>query len=83
MSVKLHAQCSLCNGLSTDKLKVNSVPEQPKEEKEVVKPSVPEAEPESSLNTVVEKPGKKTEPARNQQKDKKRWVTPLRIPKIC
>ncbi|KAM7127922.1 DNA polymerase delta subunit 3 isoform 2-T2 [Ciconia maguari] len=54
-----------------NKLKVNSVPEQPKEEKEVVKPSVPVAEPESSPNTVVEKPGKKTEPARIQQKDKK------------
>ncbi|XP_063183908.1 DNA polymerase delta subunit 3 isoform X2 [Chroicocephalus ridibundus] len=53
-----------------NKLKVNSVPEQPKEEK-VVKPSVPEAEPESSPNTVAEKPGKKTEPARSQQKDKK------------
>ncbi|XP_014817219.1 PREDICTED: DNA polymerase delta subunit 3 isoform X2 [Calidris pugnax] len=54
-----------------NKLKVNSVPEQPKEEKEVVKPSVAEAEPESAPNTVVEKPGKKTESARSQQKDKK------------
>ncbi|XP_074906402.1 DNA polymerase delta subunit 3 isoform X2 [Buteo buteo] len=54
-----------------NKLKVNSVPEQPKEEKEVVKPSVPVAEPESSPNPVVEKPGKKTESARIQQKDKK------------
>ncbi|NXT18230.1 DPOD3 polymerase, partial [Syrrhaptes paradoxus] len=54
-----------------NKLKVNSVPEQPKQEKEVVKPSVLAAEPESTPNTVVEKPGKKTEPARIQQKDKK------------
>ncbi|NXE29734.1 DPOD3 polymerase, partial [Ardeotis kori] len=54
-----------------NKLKANSVPEQPKEEKEVVKPSVPVAEPESSPNTVVEKAGKKTEAARSQQKDKK------------
>ncbi|KAM6140475.1 DNA polymerase delta subunit 3 isoform 2-T2 [Pterocles gutturalis] len=54
-----------------NKLKVNSVPEQPKEEKEVVKPPVLAAEPESSHNTVVEKPGKKTESARIQQKDKK------------
>uniref|UniRef100_A0A8B9MGB4 DNA polymerase delta subunit 3 n=1 Tax=Accipiter nisus TaxID=211598 RepID=A0A8B9MGB4_9AVES len=54
-----------------NKLKVNSVLEQPKEEKEVVKPSVPVAEPESSPNPVVEKPGKKTESARIQQKDKK------------
>ncbi|KFP09468.1 DNA polymerase delta subunit 3, partial [Egretta garzetta] len=54
-----------------NKLKVNSVPEQPKEEKEVVKPSVPVAEPESSCNAVVEKPGKKTESTRIQQKDKK------------
>ncbi|XP_071612265.1 DNA polymerase delta subunit 3 isoform X2 [Heliangelus exortis] len=54
-----------------NKLKVNSVPEQPKEEKEVIKPSVPVAEPESSPNTVVEKPGKKTESAKTQQKDKK------------
>ncbi|NWW09924.1 DPOD3 polymerase, partial [Oreocharis arfaki] len=54
-----------------NKLKVNSVPEQPKEEKEVVKPSVAAAEPESSPNSVAEKPGKKTECARIQQKDKK------------
>ncbi|XP_010285425.1 PREDICTED: DNA polymerase delta subunit 3, partial [Phaethon lepturus] len=54
-----------------NKLKVNSVPEQPKEEKEVAKPSVPVAEPESSPNTTVEKPGKKTESARSQQQDKK------------
>ncbi|NXH30995.1 DPOD3 polymerase, partial [Myiagra hebetior] len=54
-----------------NKLKVSSVPEQPKEEKEVVKPSVAGAEPESSPNTAAEKPGKKTEPARTQQKDKK------------
>ncbi|XP_074005031.1 DNA polymerase delta subunit 3 isoform X2 [Numenius arquata] len=54
-----------------NKLKVNSVPEQPKEEKEVVKPSDPEAEPESAPSTAVEKPGKKTESARSQQKDKK------------
>ncbi|NXM32668.1 DPOD3 polymerase, partial [Oxyruncus cristatus] len=54
-----------------NKLKVNPVPEQPKEEKEVVKPSVAVAEPESSPNAVVEKPGKKTESARIQQKDRK------------
>ncbi|KAM9300245.1 DNA polymerase delta subunit 3 isoform 9-T10 [Morus bassanus] len=54
-----------------NKLKVNSMPEQPKEEKEAVKPSVPIAELESSPNTVVEKPGRKTESARIQQKDKK------------
>ncbi|KAM9204919.1 DNA polymerase delta subunit 3 isoform 1-T1 [Mergus octosetaceus] len=54
-----------------NKLKVNSVPEQPKEEKEVVKTSVPVAQPESSPNAVVEKPGRKTEPAKTQQKDKK------------
>lgn len=70
------------NGLFTDKLKVNSVPEQPKEEKEAVKPSVPVAEPESSPNVVVEKPGKKTESVKSQQKDKKRWVAPFRIPAI-
>lgn len=71
------------NDLFTDKLKVNSVPEQPKEEKEVVKPSVPVAEPELSPSTTVEKPGKKTESARSQQKDKKRWATPFRVPVIC
>ncbi|OWK51503.1 DNA polymerase delta subunit 3 isoform X2 [Lonchura striata] len=54
-----------------NKLKANSVPEQPKEEKEVVNPSVAVAEPESSPNTVAEKPGKKTESDRIQQKDKK------------
>ncbi|XP_042748357.1 DNA polymerase delta subunit 3-like [Lagopus leucura] len=59
------------NALFTGKLKVNSVPEQPKEEKEAVKTSVPATEPESSPNTMVEKPGRKTEPAKIQQKDKK------------
>ncbi|NXD45344.1 DPOD3 polymerase, partial [Copsychus sechellarum] len=54
-----------------NKLKANSVPEQPKEEKEVVKPSVAVAEPESSPNSVAEKPGKKAESAGIQQKDKK------------
>ncbi|NWV62286.1 DPOD3 polymerase, partial [Malurus elegans] len=54
-----------------NKLKVSSVPEQPKEEKEAVKPSAAVAEPESSPNTVVEKPGKKTESTRIQQKDRK------------
>ncbi|NXC62484.1 DPOD3 polymerase, partial [Aleadryas rufinucha] len=54
-----------------NKLKVNSVPEQPKEEKEAVKPSAAVAEPESSPNAVAEKPGKKAESARIQQKDKK------------
>lgn len=68
------------NGLFTDKLKANSVPEQPKEEKEAGKPSVAVAEPESSPNSAAEKPGKKAEPARIQQKDKKRWVVPCRVP---
>ncbi|XP_027537265.1 DNA polymerase delta subunit 3 isoform X2 [Neopelma chrysocephalum] len=54
-----------------NKLKVTPVPEQPKEEKEVVKPSVAVAEPESSPNLVAEKPGKRTESARIQQKDRK------------
>lgn len=75
LSFRLNAQCLFfLNGLFTDKLKANSVPEQPKEEKEVVKPSVAVAEPESSPSTVAEKPGKKTESARIQQKDKKRWI---------
>ncbi|XP_062366969.1 DNA polymerase delta subunit 3 [Cinclus cinclus] len=54
-----------------NKLKANSVPEQPKEEKEAVKPSVAAAEPGSSPNIVAEKPGRRTESARIQQKDKK------------
>ncbi|NWX38065.1 DPOD3 polymerase, partial [Notiomystis cincta] len=54
-----------------NKLKANSGPEQPKEEKEVAKPSGAVAEPESSPDTAAEKPGKKTESARIQQKDKK------------
>ncbi|XP_050190131.1 DNA polymerase delta subunit 3 isoform X3 [Myiozetetes cayanensis] len=54
-----------------NKLKVSPVPEQPKEEKEVVKPSVAVAEQESSPNPIVEKPGKRTESARIQQKDRK------------
>lgn len=67
------------NALFTGKLKVNSVPEQPKEEKEAVKTSVPATEPESSPNTMVEKPGRKTESAKIQQKDKKRWATLVRV----
>ncbi|NXI35790.1 DPOD3 polymerase, partial [Galbula dea] len=54
-----------------NKLKVTSVPEQPKEEKAVAKPSVPVAEPESASTSGGEKAGKKTEPARSHQKDKK------------
>ncbi|NWI55397.1 DPOD3 polymerase, partial [Calyptomena viridis] len=54
-----------------NKLKVSPEPEQPKEEKEVVKPSAAVAEPESSPNPGVEKPGKKTESARIQPKDRK------------
>ncbi|XP_009078204.1 PREDICTED: DNA polymerase delta subunit 3 [Acanthisitta chloris] len=56
-----------------NKLKVSPVPEQPKEEKEVVKASVPVAEPESFSDAAAEKPGKKAESARIQQKDRKRW----------
>lgn len=70
------------NALFTDKLKVNSVPGQPKEEKEAVKTSVPATEPESSPNSIVEKPGRKTEPTKIQQKDKKRWATLVRVPVI-
>ncbi|XP_071418323.1 DNA polymerase delta subunit 3 isoform X2 [Pithys albifrons albifrons] len=57
--------------------KVNPVPEQPKEEKEVIKPSVVVAEPESSTDPVVEKPGKRTESARIQQKDRKSKMKPV------
>ncbi|NXG72476.1 DPOD3 polymerase, partial [Baryphthengus martii] len=75
VSSKLPAKGNIMNNFfgkaAMNKLKVNSVPEQPKEEKVVVKPSVPVAEPESSSNSVVEKPGKKTESSRIQQKDKK------------
>ncbi|XP_065498907.1 DNA polymerase delta subunit 3 isoform X1 [Caloenas nicobarica] len=74
-SSKPPAKSSIMNNFfgkaAMNKLKVNSVPEQPKEEKEAVKPSVSVAEPESSLNVVVEKPGKKTESVKSQQKDKK------------
>ncbi|XP_064297663.1 DNA polymerase delta subunit 3 isoform X3 [Phalacrocorax carbo] len=68
---KGHIMNNFFGKAAMNKLKVNSVPEQPKEEKEAVKPSVPIAEPESSPDTGVEKPGKKTESARSQQKDKK------------
>ncbi|NXX17934.1 DPOD3 polymerase, partial [Podargus strigoides] len=75
VSSKLPAKGNIMNNFfgkaAMNKLKVNSVPEQPKEKKDVVKPSVSVAEPESSPNTVVEKPGKKTESGRIQQKDKK------------
>ncbi|NXG65185.1 DPOD3 polymerase, partial [Hemiprocne comata] len=74
-STKPPAKANIMNNFfgkaAMNKLKVSSVPEQPKEEKEVVKPSVAGAEPESSPNAVVEKPGEKTESARSQQKDKK------------
>ncbi|NXR34527.1 DPOD3 polymerase, partial [Zosterops hypoxanthus] len=70
-SIKNNIMNNFFGKAAMNKLKANSVPEQPKEEKEVVKPSVAVAEPESSPNTVAEKPGKKTESARIQQKDKR------------
>ncbi|NXI23018.1 DPOD3 polymerase, partial [Sterrhoptilus dennistouni] len=70
-SIKNNIMNNFFGKAAMNKLKANSVPEQPKEEKEVVKPSVAVAEPESSPNIVAEKPGKKTESARIQQKDKR------------
>ncbi|NXN97951.1 DPOD3 polymerase, partial [Rhinopomastus cyanomelas] len=52
-----------------NKLKVSSVPEPPKEEKEAVKPSPSLAEPQ--CNAVTEKPGKRAEATKMQQQDKK------------
>ncbi|XP_019386101.1 PREDICTED: DNA polymerase delta subunit 3 isoform X4 [Crocodylus porosus] len=54
-----------------NKLKASSESEQAKEEKEVTKPSVPAAEPKLPPATIVEKPGKKTEPVKIQKKDRK------------
>ncbi|NXI51153.1 DPOD3 polymerase, partial [Chloroceryle aenea] len=74
VSSKLPAKGNIMNNFfgkaAMNKLKVNSVPEQPKEEK-VVKPLVSVAEPVLPSNSAVEKPGKKTESARIQQKDRK------------
>ncbi|NWI18065.1 DPOD3 polymerase, partial [Crypturellus soui] len=74
---KVNVMTNFFGKAAMNKLKVNSAPEQPKEEKEVVKPSSPEvkpssaAEPESSPSSTAEKPGRKTESAKIQQKDKK------------
>ncbi|NXA48816.1 DPOD3 polymerase, partial [Nothocercus julius] len=68
---KVNVMTNFFGKAAMNKLKVNSVAEQPKEEKEVVKPSSPVAEPESSPSTTAEKPGRKTESAKIQQKDKK------------
>ncbi|NXA38077.1 DPOD3 polymerase, partial [Eudromia elegans] len=68
---KVNVMTNFFGKAAMNKLKVNSVPEQPKEEKEVVKPSSPAAEPDSSPTTTAEKPGRKTESAKIQQKDKK------------
>ncbi|NXM70088.1 DPOD3 polymerase, partial [Serilophus lunatus] len=77
-SSKPPTKCNIINNFfgkaAMNKLKVSPVPEQPKEEKEVVKPSAAVAEPESSPTPVVEKPGKKTESARIQPKDRKSKV---------
>ncbi|XP_010219594.1 PREDICTED: DNA polymerase delta subunit 3, partial [Tinamus guttatus] len=71
---KVNVMTNFFGKAAMNKLKVNSVPEQPKEEKEAVKPSSPAAEPESSPSTTAEKPGRKTESAKIQQKDKKSKV---------
>ncbi|NXM94999.1 DPOD3 polymerase, partial [Sylvia borin] len=70
-SIKNNIMNNFFGKAAMNKLKANSVPEQLKEEKEVAKPSVAVAEPESSPNSVAEKPGKKAESARIQQKDKR------------
>ncbi|XP_025897332.1 DNA polymerase delta subunit 3 [Nothoprocta perdicaria] len=67
---KVNVMTNFFGKAAMNKLKVNSAPEQPKEEKEVVKPSSPAAEPESSSSAAAEKPGRKTESAKIQQKDK-------------
>ncbi|NWU93928.1 DPOD3 polymerase, partial [Upupa epops] len=54
-----------------NKLKVSSVPEQPKEEKEAAKPSASVAEPPSSSSAAAEKPGRRAEATSVQQRDKK------------
>ncbi|NXX81680.1 DPOD3 polymerase, partial [Urocolius indicus] len=75
VSSKAPAKNSIINNFfgkaAMNKLKVSSTLEQPKEEKELVKPSAPVAEPESAPNTAGEKPGKKTEPPKIQPKDRK------------
>ncbi|NWY00760.1 DPOD3 polymerase, partial [Nothoprocta ornata] len=68
---KVNVMTNFFGKAAMNKLKVNSAPEQPKEEKEAVKPSSPAAEPESSSSATAEKPGRKTESAKIQQKDEK------------
>uniref|UniRef100_A0A8C0JC63 DNA polymerase delta subunit 3 n=1 Tax=Chelonoidis abingdonii TaxID=106734 RepID=A0A8C0JC63_CHEAB len=61
----------LKSGEADIKWKLSSECEQPKEEKTVAKPSVSVMEPKSPPSAAVEKPGKKMEPVKIQQKDKR------------
>nr|XP_025042727.1 DNA polymerase delta subunit 3 isoform X1 [Pelodiscus sinensis] len=69
---KGNAMSNFFGKAAMNKLKVSSESEQPKEEKTVAKPSVSTVEPKSPPIATLEKPGKKMEPVKIQQKDKRR-----------
>uniref|UniRef100_A0A8C8SI91 DNA polymerase delta subunit 3 n=1 Tax=Pelusios castaneus TaxID=367368 RepID=A0A8C8SI91_9SAUR len=69
---KGNAMSNFFGKAAMSKLKVSPESEQPKEEKTVAKPSVSTVEPKSPPSAALEKPGKKTEPVKIQQKDKRR-----------
>ncbi|KAH1185410.1 DNA polymerase delta subunit 3 isoform X1 [Mauremys mutica] len=71
VSPKGSAMSNFFGKAAMNKLKVSSECEQPKEEKTVAKPSVSVTEPKSPPSAAVEKPGKKMEPVKIQQKDKR------------
>ncbi|XP_074917931.1 DNA polymerase delta subunit 3 isoform X1 [Chelonoidis abingdonii] len=71
VSPKGSAMSNFFGKAAMNKLKVSSECEQPKEEKTVAKPSVSVMEPKSPPSAAVEKPGKKMEPVKIQQKDKR------------
>ncbi|XP_067389332.1 DNA polymerase delta subunit 3 isoform X2 [Emydura macquarii macquarii] len=70
-SAKGNAMSNFFGKAAMNKLKVSSESEQPKEEKAVAKPSVSVVEPKSPPSAAPEKPGKKMEPVKIQQKDKR------------
>ncbi|XP_074832532.1 DNA polymerase delta subunit 3 [Carettochelys insculpta] len=72
LPAKGNAMSNFFGKAAMNKLKVSTESEQPKEEKTEAEPSVSTMEPESPPAAALEKLGKKAEPVKIQQKDKRR-----------
>ncbi|KAM9170753.1 DNA polymerase delta subunit 3 isoform 1-T1 [Pangshura tecta] len=80
VSPKGSAMSNFFGKAAMNKLKVGSECEQPKEGKTVATPSVSVMEPKSPPSATVEKPGKKMEPVKIQQKDKRSRAKRMAMP---